>query len=87
MSLTMDAPAMIAASITDDFLVSMLIGTPNPTTSFITGITRSISSLAVTGTAPGLLDSPPISIMSAPAAIRPWALEIADFTSRYLPPS
>jgi len=27
------------------------------------------------------------SIMSAPAAIRPWALEIADFTSRYLPPS
>ena len=48
MSLTMDAPAMIAASITDGFLVSMLIGTPNPTTSFITGITRSISSLAVT---------------------------------------
>ena len=49
---TMDAPAMIAASITDGFLVSMLIGTPNRF--LYNGITRSISSLAATGTAPGL---------------------------------
>ncbi len=44
----------------------------------ITGITLSISSSVSTGAAPGRVDSPPISIQSAPSSTISMALETAD---------
>ena len=69
-SLIIDAPAARAACITDDLEVSILIGTPKPLTFSITLITLSISSETLIGFEPGLVDSPPISIISAPSSIK-----------------
>src|SRR3954452_6702960 len=55
-----------------------------PCSRSITGITRSISSRTLTGSAPGRVDSPPMSTMSAPSS---FAWRTAASTSRYIPPS
>ncbi|CAL1241227.1 protein of unknown function [Candidatus Methylocalor cossyra] len=52
-----------------------------------TGITRSICTSADTGSAPGLVDSPPISIISTPSAIISSARRSALSGSKYSPPS
>ena len=66
-SLINDAPDSSAARATFDFVVSIDIHTSEffliPS---ITGITLEISSSKDTGSENGLVDSPPISIMSAP---------------------
>ena len=71
-SLIMDAPASSATAATSDFEVSIEIGTSIlARNSSTTGITRFNSSFSDTGSAPGRVDSPPTSIMSAPScAIR-----------------
>ena len=68
-SLMIAAPACTAFSAVSARIVSMLIFTPCFESSAITGITRACSSSALTRSAPGLVDSPPISMMSTPSAI------------------
>src|SRR5690606_11283284 len=52
-----------------------------------TGTTRAASVSGATGSAPGRVDSPPTSMMSAPAATRARAWTIADSGSGQHPPS
>ena len=85
-SLIIDAPAESAASITLGFDVSMLIGTPNPLIPSITAATLSISSDVFIDLEPGLVDSPPISIISTPSAIKECALEIAASVLKLVAP-
>ena len=69
-SFTMSAPASTAAAATAALRVSTEIATASARCSRIaamTGMTRSISSHAGTAGAPGLVDSPPTSITSAPS--------------------
>ncbi len=69
-SFMMSAPAPIAACATSGFMVSTLIGTSAElTSSRSTGSMRPISVVADTGVKPGLVDSPPMSMMSAPSSI------------------
>jgi hypothetical protein len=82
------APAATAARATAGFMVSIEIGTAlSRRTASITGMTRAISSASATGSAPGRVDSPPTSRMSAPSAISRRAWEIAALGSRKRPPS
>ena len=68
-SFTTEAPASTAFLATSAFCVSIEIGMSEILlTNSIAGITRSNSSSALTGLDPGLVDSPPISIISAPSA-------------------
>src|SRR5580704_2152345 len=54
----------------------------------ITGNTRRNSSSALTAAlAPGRVDSPPMSMMSAPSLSNPMACSVAFSESRYTPPS
>ena len=71
-SFTMEAPASIAARATSARRVSTLIGVSGDAARkpSITGTTRSISSAGSTGSAPGRVDSPPTSRMSAPSATK-----------------
>src|SRR5680860_257151 len=75
-SLTIVAPAASAAAATSAFVVSTLIATGGSTREArrrITGTTRSISTAALTGSAPGRVDSPPTSSTIAPASAGPAA--------------
>ena len=61
------APAASAASAVAACVVSMLTRAPALTSASITGSTRRCSSSTLTSAAPGRVDSPPTSMMSAPA--------------------
>ena len=63
------APAATASSAVSAHIVSILIGIPVCDNFSITGITRFCSSAAETRSAPGRVDSPPISMMSTPSEI------------------
>ena len=52
-----------------------------------TGMTRAISSSGGTGDAPGRVDSPPTSKISAPASSMAWPAAIAALASKCRPPS
>ncbi len=74
-SLMMDAPPATASRMTAGLLVSMEIGTSTSRrTDSMTGMTRSSSAATLTGNAPGRVDSPPMSMMSAPssASLTAW---------------
>src|SRR5450759_2524487 len=73
-SFTIRAPTASAASATAARVVSMLTTAPAPASARTTGSTRRRSSVSSTRAAPGRVDSPPTSTMSAPAAsiARPW---------------
>ena len=80
-SLISEAPAPTAASATSSLVVSMETLTW-PASASITGITRRSSSSTGTGSAPGRVDSPPTSTISAPSSIiwlrsrdRPFTVE------------
>src|SRR6185437_15746021 len=88
-SLTIVAPAEIAAYATSDFTVSTATRTDGHrlTSSSMTGRTRAVSSAIATGVAPGRVDSPPTSITSAPSPIIRAAWRIAWSNGKKLPPS
>ena len=67
-SLAMPAPAASAARSTPGWRVSTDTGTPSAASAATAGRMRRHSSASSTSTAPGRVDSPPISTMSAPAA-------------------
>ena len=67
MSLMTAAPAFSAASAVETWVVSMLTSAPAFTRAAMTGTTRRCSSAGLTSSAPGRVDSPPTSMMSAPA--------------------
>ena len=69
MSLMMVAPAVTAARATAALRVSMETRAPLAASASTTGNTRRSSSASGTGRAPGRVDSPPTSMMSAPSAI------------------
>jgi hypothetical protein len=83
-SLTRTAPAR-ARRATVAFAVSIESGSP-PRPSR-TGSKRASSSSAVTGAAPGRVDSPPTSTTAAPSSssLRPWSIAVSGSTNR--PPS
>jgi len=69
MSFTMDAPASSAAQATEDFVVSIEIGMEvSLAKASITGTMRPIP-LRRNSRRPGRVDSPPMSMMSAPSSI------------------
>jgi hypothetical protein len=87
-SFTIEAPARMAARATLPFEVSIEIGTSIFARNFsITGITRRSSSSAAIASAPGRVDSPPMSMMSAPSAAILRPCSIALFGSKKFPPS
>ena len=86
-SLTTTAPASSAADMTAARRVSIETRMPSPASARITGNTRPHSSDAVTGAAPGRVDSPPISTMSAPASVSLRPASIASPTLKLSPPS
>ena len=87
-SLMISAPALAAADMICGLLVSIESGiSENLRIASISGIVRRISSSIVTGTAPGLVDSPPISRISAPSSINRRACSCARFASAKSPPS
>src|ERR1700687_2989803 len=88
-SLTIDAPSARAALATSDFSVSMEIATSlqRERIARIAGSTRLSSSRTGTSLAPGLVDSPPTSIASAPSEIMRSACAIAASVETKLPPS
>ena len=70
MSLTSSAPAFMASLMTTAELVSTEIQTSKLLRiASISGITRANSSSTDTSTAPGRVDSPPISIIRAPSSM------------------
>ena len=82
-SLTSVAPASSATAATAAFEVSIESCVPAPASPATTGSTRAISSAAATGSAPGRVDSPPTSRMSAPlggqlAAVRDRSLGVEE---------
>ena len=81
------APAVIACLATSARIVSTLTTAPSFTNSLMTGITRFNSSSSLTLSAPGLVDSPPTSIMSAPSTTKRRPPDIASSLDKYLPPS
>ncbi len=85
-SLISDAPASAAASATAPLVVSTDTRTW-PASASTTGITRRNSSSRATGAAPGRVDSPPTSTMSAPSSIiwRPRVMACSCWNQR--PPS
>src|SRR4051812_10313258 len=86
-SLTTLAPALSAAAATGARYVSTEVGTPAAVSSRSTGTTRNRSSSASTRCAPGRVDSPPTSMMSAPSARICTACPTAVSRSVYRPPS
>ena len=86
-SLIIDAPALIAASAVLARIVSILIVTPYLANSAITGIVLFNSSSSLTRSAPGRVDSPPMSMMSTPSAIISKPRLTAVSNSLCLPPS
>ena len=86
-SLTTAAPAARAASATRARLVSMLTATPAAVSSRMTGRTRSTSVAASIRSAPGRVDSPPMSTRCAPASRRRTPCPTAASRSAYRPPS
>ncbi len=64
----MVAPAAVAAAITAAWRVSMDTVMPLAAKAETTGSTRAISSLGLTVSEPGRVDSPPTSMMTAPAS-------------------
>ena len=66
--------------------VSTLTAT-RPASARTTGTTRSSSAWVSTRGAPGRVDSPPTSMMSAPAWISARPRAIASSAATYLPPS
>src|SRR5882672_7537255 len=85
MSLIIDAPAASASFITRGRRVSTETGRSESDRR--TGRIRRSSSSSETGSAPGRLDSPPISMMSAPSCASARACAIANFGSKKRPPS
>jgi hypothetical protein len=85
MSLMPVVPAASAASATRERVVSMVTVRPAADSSRITGSTRRSSSAAATRLAPGRVDSPPTSMMSAPerASARPCWMALA--AARWVP--
>src|SRR3984957_6033669 len=87
-SFRISAPAAAAASATSDLLVSTEIGILIFPRSFSkTGSIRCSSSFAETPFEPGLVDSPPMSRMSAPARSISSARATAASALRKIPPS
>src|SRR3954451_12496379 len=87
-SFTMRAPAWSAASATTSLVVSMETrATPPTARRSTTGTTRWSSSSAGTGSAPGRVDSPPTSSISAPSAASSSPCLTAASASRNSPPS
>src|SRR4051794_12479091 len=86
-SFTIVAPASIAASATTAFEVSIETSSPSRARASTTGWTRSSSSPDETASAPGRVDSPPTSRMSAPSAASSRPCSIARGGSRNCPPS
>src|SRR4051812_14175968 len=86
-SLTIVAPASSAARATATFVVSIETRGPAPDSCSTTGNTRRSSSSAGTGSAPGRVDSPPTSRMSAPSAASWRPCATAASGSRNRPPS
>src|SRR5471030_2305096 len=68
-------------------MVSMLTGISRSMSALSTGTTRLRSALGSRRSAPGLVDSPPTSMKSAPAACSETAWATAASTFTYLPPS
>src|SRR3954465_5923724 len=87
-SLTMLAPAPRAASTTSGFIVSIESGMRNcAANSRSTGSTRLLSSAASTGVARGLVDSPPMSRISAPCRANSSPCFTAASALKKRPPS
>src|SRR5579872_3591364 len=88
-SLTICAPAPIAAAATDALEVSIDTRTPSAASArrSSTGSTRASSCRAPTGSAPGRVDSPPTSRMSAPSRASVRQRSSAASGSRCSPPS
>ena len=87
-SLTRSAPAWIALSATLLLKVSTEMGMSKRfLTASITGKTLWASSSALTGVCPGRVDSPPISIISAPSAIMASVCRKASSKWFHFPPS
>src|SRR5258708_3556305 len=84
-SFTMEAPDCSAARITAGRRVS--IETQRSPIFSSTGMTRASSSASETGAAPGRVDSPPMSMMSAPSSASFLACATAADASRKRPPS
>src|SRR5512135_633638 len=88
MSLMIAAPASRARRATSALVVSTEIGAPTRGASAsTTGTTRRSSSSAETGSAPGRLDSPPMSSRSAPSSTRRRACATASSRVQARPPS
>ncbi len=87
-SFRISAPAAAAISATCDLLVSTEIGILSlPRRLSITGMTRRSSSSAEIPVEPGRVDSPPMSMMCAPARSMAMACAAAASGSRKRPPS
>ena len=87
-SLMISAPAAAAARATAAFEVSTLrAAVVFPASFSITGMTRRSSSSTVTAAAPGRVDSPPMSRMSAPSSARRRAWATASSVRAKWPPS
>src|SRR5574341_965241 len=86
-SFTMAAPATIASAMSAGLRVSTESGTPQPARASRTGSTRRRSSSRATGAAPGRVDSPPMSRMSAPSPISRRACATACSVLAWRPPS
>ena len=86
-SLMMSAPAATAASATLARIVSTLTRAPAAASSRTTGMTRRASSSALGRWAPGRVDSPPTSRMSAPCATSCRPCSTAAAASNQRPPS
>src|SRR5262249_6238926 len=86
-SLTSRAPASSAGCATSARIVSTLTGTPAAASARMTGPTRRSSSSADTRCAPGRVDSPPTSTMSAPCAASSRPRAIAASGPNQDPPS
>ena len=86
-SLIYVAPTLIACLATSARIVSTLTTAPSFTNSLMTGITLFNSSSSLTLSAPGLVDSPPTSIMSAPSTTKRRPPNTASSLDKCLPPS
>ena len=88
MSFTISAPAATAWRATSALVVSMEIGTSIlEARRSMTGMTRRSSSCNGTGSAPGRVDSPPMSSAAAPSAISCNACSTAESRAMNRPPS
>ena len=86
-SLTIEAPQRTAALATATWRVSIETMAPSLASARTTGSTRRASSSGLTGVNPGRVDSPPTSMMSAPASsiARPYSMAASG--SKCSPPS